>query len=127
MSTDSPQILGVIPARWGSTRFPGKPLYHIADKPLVQHVWDRCLGCKNLEHLTVATDDDRIADAVREFGGHVTMTRDDHPSGTDRAAEVAEAFPEMSHIINIQGDEPLIDTDLIDRSPGTSSPNRGFL
>mgnify|MGYP001579951574 FL=1 len=115
MSTDSPQVLGVIPARWGSTRFPGKPLHLIADKPLVQHVWDRCLGCKNLEHLTVATDDDRIADAVREFGGHVTMTRDDHPSGTDRAAEVAEAFPEMSHIINIQGDEPLIDTDLIDR------------
>ncbi len=115
MSTDSPQVLGVIPARWGSTRFPGKPLHLIADKPLVQHVWDRCLGCKNLEHLTVATDDDRIADAVREFGGQVTMTRDDHPSGTDRAAEVAEAFPKMSHIINIQGDEPLIDTDLIDR------------
>lgn len=115
MSTESQQVLGVIPARWGSTRFPGKPLHLIAGKALVQHVWDRCLECRNLAHLTVATDDDRIADAVREFGGHVTMTNPDHPSGTDRAAEVAEAFPEMSHIINIQGDEPLIDTGLIDR------------
>lgn len=115
MPTETKQVLGVIPARWGSTRFPGKPLHLIAGKPLVQHVWDRCLLCKNLAHLTVATDDERIAEAVRDFGGHVTMTRPDHPSGTDRAAEVAEAFPEMSHIINIQGDEPLIDTRLIDR------------
>ena len=115
MPTETKQVLGVIPARWGSTRFPGKPLHLIAGKALVQHVWDRCLECRNLAHLTVATDDARIADAVRAFGGHVTMTRSDHPSGTDRAAEVAEAFPGMSHIINIQGDEPLIDTVLIDR------------
>lgn len=115
MSIDSKQVLGVIPARWGSTRFPGKPLHPLAGKPLIQHVWDRCQQCRNLAHLTVATDDERIAEVVREFGGHVTMTRDDHPSGTDRAAEVAEAFPLMTHIINIQGDEPLIDTDLIDR------------
>ncbi|MEM9016407.1 MAG: 3-deoxy-manno-octulosonate cytidylyltransferase [Verrucomicrobiota bacterium] len=118
MPTDSPQVLGVIPARWGSTRFPGKPLHSIAGKPLVQHVWDRCSECSNLALLTVATDDERIRDAVLSFGGHVTMTRDDHPSGTDRAAEVAEAFPEMSHIINIQGDEPLIDPSLIDRLAG---------
>ncbi|MDF1823255.1 MAG: 3-deoxy-manno-octulosonate cytidylyltransferase [Verrucomicrobiales bacterium] len=118
MSTETKQVLGVIPARWGSTRFPGKPLHLIAGKALVQHVWDRCLECKNLSHLTVATDDDRIADAVRAFGGHVTLTRSDHPSGTDRAAEVATAFPEMSHIINIQGDEPLINTELIDRLAG---------
>ncbi|MEM6279711.1 MAG: 3-deoxy-manno-octulosonate cytidylyltransferase [Verrucomicrobiota bacterium] len=115
MPIETKQVLGVIPARWGSTRFPGKPLHLIAGKALVQHVWDRCLECSNLAHLTVATDDERIADAVRDFGGHVTMTRDDHPSGTDRAAEVAGTFPEMSHIINIQGDEPLIDTTLIDR------------
>jgi 3-deoxy-manno-octulosonate cytidylyltransferase (CMP-KDO synthetase) len=114
MTTDPPQVLGVIPARWGSTRFPGKPLHPIAGKPLVQHVWDRCRECSNLAFLTVATDDARIAEAVTAWGGHATMTRDDHPSGTDRAAEVASAFPEMTHIVNIQGDEPLIDPALID-------------
>ncbi len=114
MSTVPSSVLGVIPARWGSTRFPGKPLHLIAGKPLVQHVWDRCSQCQNLARLTVATDDERIAAAVEAFGGHVTMTRDDHPSGTDRAAEVAAAFPEMTHILNIQGDEPLIDPALID-------------
>ena len=114
MSTQPSQVLGVIPARWGSTRFPGKPLHLIAGKPLVQHVWDRCLECTMLSTVTVATDDERIAAAVEAFGGHVTMTRSDHPSGTDRAAEVASAFPEMSHVINIQGDEPLIDPGLID-------------
>ncbi|MEM9284132.1 MAG: 3-deoxy-manno-octulosonate cytidylyltransferase [Verrucomicrobiota bacterium] len=109
-----PTVLGVIPSRWGSTRFPGKPLHPIAGKPLIQHVWDRCLECQELDTVTVATDDARIAKAIQDFGGHVTMTRDDHPSGTDRVAEVAEAFPEASHIINIQGDEPLIDPNLID-------------
>jgi len=115
MSSESNRVLGVIPSRWGSTRFPGKPLHLIAGKPLIQHVWDRCAECKRLTSVTVATDDERIADAVRDFGGQVTMTRPDHPSGTDRAAEVAEAFPEMTHIINIQGDEPLIDPKLIDQ------------
>ncbi|MEX2580211.1 MAG: 3-deoxy-manno-octulosonate cytidylyltransferase [Verrucomicrobiales bacterium] len=114
MPTDSNQALGVIPARWGSTRFPGKPLHPIAGKPLIQHVWDRCAACESLAFATVATDDERIADAVRAFGGHATMTRPDHPSGTDRAAEVAAAFPEMTHIVNIQGDEPLIDPGLVD-------------
>jgi 3-deoxy-manno-octulosonate cytidylyltransferase (CMP-KDO synthetase) len=113
-SGQASSVLGVIPARWGSTRFPGKPLHLIAGKPLVQHVWDRCRECRNLARLTVATDDARIAAAVEAFGGHATMTRDDHPSGTDRAAEVAAAFPEMTHILNIQGDEPLIDPGLID-------------
>jgi len=115
MSSTPDQILGVIPARWGSTRFPGKPLHPIAGKSLVEHVWDRCRACRNLSRVTIATDDDRIADAVRDFGGHATMTRDDHPSGTDRVAEVAESFPEATHILNIQGDEPLIDPELIDR------------
>ncbi|HRQ89908.1 MAG TPA: 3-deoxy-manno-octulosonate cytidylyltransferase [Bacteroidia bacterium] len=114
MTTRPSQVLGVIPARWGSTRFPGKPLHLIAGKPLVEHVWDRCRECRRLDLVTVATDDERIAEAVRAFGGHVTMTRDDHPSGTDRAAEVASAFPEVTHILNIQGDEPLIDPALID-------------
>src|SRR5690554_5380938 len=114
MPTEPSSVLGVIPARWGSTRFPGKPLHPIAGKPLVQHVWERCAACRQLAQVTVATDDERIAEAVRAFGGHVTMTRDDHPSGTDRVAEVAEAFPEMTHVINIQGDEPLIDPALVD-------------
>lgn len=115
MSSQENRVLGVIPARWGSTRFPGKPLHIIAGKTLIHHVWDRCGECEELSAVTVATDDERIADAVRAFDGHVTMTRDDHPSGTDRVAEVAEAFPDMSHIINIQGDEPLIDPKLIDQ------------
>jgi len=108
-------VLGVIPARWGSTRFPGKPLHLIAGKPLVQHVWERCRGCERLDGLTVATDDERIAEVVEAFGGEVTMTRSDHPSGTDRVAEVAEAHPGATHLVNIQGDEPLIDPGLVDR------------
>ena len=118
MSNQSPQILAVIPARWGSTRFPGKPLHPIAGKPLVQHVWEQCVKCERLDSITVATDDERIAAAVTEFGGHATMTRDDHPSGTDRTAEVAEAFPNATHIINVQGDEPLINPHLIDQLAG---------
>ncbi|HQZ28427.1 MAG: 3-deoxy-manno-octulosonate cytidylyltransferase [Verrucomicrobiales bacterium] len=118
MSSSPNQVLGVIPARWGSTRFPGKPLHLIAGKPLIQHVWERCQECARLSIVTVATDDERIANAVRDFGGQVTMTSPDHPSGTDRAAEVAAAFPEASHILNIQGDEPLIDPGLIDSLAG---------
>jgi len=123
MSNASSHVLGVIPARWGSTRFPGKPLHPIAGKPLVQHVWDRCTQCERLDLLTVATDDDRIADTVREFGGRATLTRPDHPSGTDRAAEVAEQFPEATHVLNVQGDEPLIDPTLIDRLAGELADN----
>jgi 3-deoxy-manno-octulosonate cytidylyltransferase (CMP-KDO synthetase) len=126
MSFPTNQVLGVIPARWGSTRFPGKPLHLIAGKPLIQHVWDRCNECTRLSVVTVATDDERIADAVRAFGGHVTMTNPDHPSGTDRAAEVASAFPEMSHILNIQGDEPLIDPGLIDSLAGALLDDPGL-
>lgn len=114
MLSSPPFVLGVIPARWGSTRFPGKPLHLIAGKPLVQHVWERCQECHRLDQITVATDDERIQAAVEAFGGHATMTRSDHPSGTDRVAEVAESFPQATHIINIQGDEPLISPVLID-------------
>jgi len=109
------RVLGIIPARWASTRFPGKPLHLIGGKPLVQHVWDQCAKCRHLERVVVATDDERIADAVRNFGGQLAMTRADHPSGTDRVAEVALQMPEMTHVINIQGDEPLICPDLIDQ------------
>ncbi|MCB1233253.1 MAG: 3-deoxy-manno-octulosonate cytidylyltransferase [Verrucomicrobiae bacterium] len=108
-------MLGVIPARWGSTRFPGKPLHPIAGKPLIQHVWERCRACRKLDAVAVATDDERIARAVRAFGGEVVMTRSDHESGTDRIAEVARKRASFTHIVNIQGDEPLISPKLIDR------------
>jgi len=107
-------ILAVIPARFGSTRFPGKPLHLIAGKPLVQHVWERCRECRRLDHSVVATDDERIAAACRAFGADVRMTSPHHPSGTDRIAEVAAAFPEAQILINVQGDEPLISPNLID-------------
>ena len=106
---------GLIPARWASTRFPGKPLHPIAGKPLVQHVWERCRRCTRLDHLAIATDDIRIAETARAFGADVVMTSADHPTGTDRIAEAArslDASPDI--IINIQGDEPLIDPGLID-------------
>lgn len=108
-------ILGVIPARWGSTRFPGKPLHSIAGKPLIQHVWERCQNCAMLAEILVATDDARILAAVRAFGGKAVMTSPEHPSGTDRIAEATRTVPQATHIVNIQGDEPLIDPALIDQ------------
>ncbi|MEO1857093.1 MAG: 3-deoxy-manno-octulosonate cytidylyltransferase [Rubritalea sp.] len=107
-------VLGIIPARWASTRFPGKPLHIIAGKPLVQHVWERCQECSKLDSIIVATDDDRIAELCRSFGANVAMTATDHPTGTDRIAEAASAVPQATHLINIQGDEPLICPALID-------------
>jgi len=106
------KILGVIPARYASTRFPGKPLNKIAGKPLVQHVVERCLEAKTLSEVVVATDDPRIADAVKEFA-RVEMTSADHPSGSDRIAEVA-ARNSCDAVVNVQGDEPLIDPEVID-------------
>lgn len=113
-STTATYILGVLPARWGSTRFPGKPLHIIAGKPLIQHVWERCQACTRLDEIIVATDDRRIYEAVSAFGGKAVLTSPDHPTGTDRIAEAAMAVPQATHIINIQGDEPLIDPALID-------------
>lgn len=107
-------ITGILPARWGSSRFPGKPLHEIAGKPLIQHVWDRCQRCKRLDGLLVATDDERIRDAVLAFGGRVIMTSPVHPTGTDRLAEALQEIPEATHVVNIQGDEPLIDPELVD-------------
>ncbi len=107
-------VLAVIPARWGSTRFPGKPLVDLAGKALVQHVWERCRECRRLDAICVATDDDRIAEAARGFGADVVMTRSDHPSGTDRVAEAARSWPEAGVVLNVQGDEPLISPKLID-------------
>ena len=107
-------IIGVLPSRWGSTRFPGKPLHLIAGKPLIQHVWERCQRCSRLDEIIVAVDDERIRDAVLAFGGKVAMTSPDHLTGTDRIAEAVRSIPQATHIVNIQGDEPLIDPALID-------------
>lgn len=107
--------LGIIPARFASTRFPGKPLILIAGKPLLQHVWERCRRARRLDSVIIATDDMRIASAAFAWGAEVALTSPKHASGTDRIAEVAKSASEFSYIINIQGDEPLIDPRLIDR------------
>ncbi len=110
-----PRILGVIPARFNSSRFPGKALVSIAGKPMLQHVYERASQARYLSKLIVATDDDRIYSVARDFGGIVRMTRSDHVSGTDRVAEAASA-EHAGVVVNIQGDEPLIDPDAIDAS-----------
>jgi len=109
------KAIGIIPARWGSTRFPGKPLYLIAGKPLLKHVWERCLRSKNLDLVVIATDDMRIASAAFDWGAEVALTSRKHSSGTNRVAEVAAKAKRFAYVINIQGDEPLIDSRLIDR------------
>ena len=109
------KVVGIIPARWGSTRFPGKPLHVIAGKPLLQHVWERCRRARTLASVIIATDDMRIAEAAFAWGAEVSLTSARHASGTDRIAEVAAKLQDVSHIINIQGDEPLVDPKLIDR------------
>ena len=108
------KAIGIIPARWGSTRFPGKPLQLIAGKPLLRHVWERVRRAKKLDAVIVATDDKRILDAATDWGAEVTMTSSRHPSGTDRVAEVATQKRQFKYVVNIQGDEPLIDPELID-------------
>lgn len=107
------KILGVIPARFASTRFPGKALASLAGKPILQHVFERASMARYLTRVVIATDDDRIAAVARDFRAPVRMTRVDHESGTDRVAEVASA-EDCSLIVNIQGDEPLIDPAAID-------------
>lgn len=107
------RVVGVIPSRWGSTRFPGKSLTPLCGKPLVQWVVEGAARAKSLDDLVVATDDARIADAVRAFGGRVVMTRSDHPTGTDRIAEAVRSVA-ADIVINIQGDEPLINAALVD-------------
>ena len=106
---------GIIPARWGSTRFQGKPLYLIAGKPLLRHVWERCQRAKKLDSVIIATDDMRIANAAFHWGAEVALTSPHHQSGTDRIAEVARKAKQFTFIIDIQGDEPLVDPRLIDK------------
>jgi 3-deoxy-manno-octulosonate cytidylyltransferase (CMP-KDO synthetase) len=109
------KAVGIIPARWGSTRFPGKPLYLIAGKSLLWRVWSRCKEANNLDSVIVATDDMRIAEAAFDWGAEVALTSTSHHSGTDRIAEVARKAKQFAFIVNIQGDEPFVNPRLIDK------------
>ncbi len=106
-------IVGMIPARYESTRLPGKVLLDLAGKPMIQRVYERCREAKLLDDVVVATDDERVLEAVRAFGGNVEMTRREHSSGTDRLAELA-GRRDCDVIVNIQGDEPMIEPEAID-------------
>jgi 3-deoxy-manno-octulosonate cytidylyltransferase (CMP-KDO synthetase) len=114
----------IIPARWGSTRFPGKPLYEIAGKPLLRHVWEQCRRARKIDATIIATDNMRIAEAAFSWGAEVALTSPKHQSGTDRIAEVAKRAKNFSLIINVQGDEPLVDPRLIDRIVEALQKNR---
>lgn len=111
----SPGVIGVIPARYGSTRLPGKPLARIAGKAMLQRVYDQCRASSLLSAVVVATDDDRIVQAVQAFGGRAVMTRPDHISGTDRVAE-AIAGVDGAIVVNIQGDQPFVTPAMIDET-----------
>ncbi len=111
------KVLGIIPARFGSTRFPGKPLIDIDGKSLIRRVYEQCSKSEKLSHVVVATDDVRIKDHVLSFGGKAVLTSEFHPSGTDRCAEaylLLRQKNDYDYIINIQGDEPFIKPALID-------------
>lgn len=106
--------LGIIPARYASTRFPGKPLIDIAGKSMIQRVYEQACSARSLDKVVIATDDERIITEVKRFGGEYVLTRANHQSGTDRCAEVAQKITGFEVIINIQGDEPYIDPIQID-------------
>src|SRR5215469_5312413 len=108
-------VVGLVPSRWSSTRFPGKPLHSIAGKPLIQHVWERCSEAGCFDQVIIATDDMRIAELCFSFGAEIALTSSHHKSGTDRIAEVARKLKDASLIFNIQGDEPLIEPLLLQR------------
>ena len=112
------KILGIIPSRYGSSRFPGKPLHPLCGKPLVAWVVEAVKKAKALDDVIVATDDDRIVAAVEAYGGRAVMTPSELPSGTDRIACAAGDFADDDILVNIQGDEPLISPDLIDALVG---------
>jgi 3-deoxy-manno-octulosonate cytidylyltransferase (CMP-KDO synthetase) len=107
------KVVVVIPARYGSTRLPGKPLVSLAGKPMIQRVYERAKLAKQVNEVIVATDDGRIVKAVEAFGGEVRMTRSDHRTGTERVAEVA-AHVDGDIFVNVQGDEPLLDPEAVD-------------
>lgn len=108
------KIIGIIPARYASSRFPGKSLAELDGKPIIQWVYERCAAADSLDEVCIATDDEKIYQAATAFGAQVVMTGDFHESGTDRCAEAASAFSDIDGVINIQGDEPFILPDQID-------------
>jgi len=109
----SERVLAVIPARWAAQRFPGKPLATLWGKPMLQHVWERARAARGLDELVIATDSERIAEAARGFGAEVEMTSPDCASGTDRVAEVARRRAGAAIVLNLQGDEPELETDAV--------------
>lgn len=120
MQTSPAKVIAIIPARYHSNRFEGKPLAPIMGKPMIQHVVERARQVELLSRVVVATDDQRIADAVRVFGGEVVLTRSDHATGTDRLAEAAEllGIAEQDIIVNIQGDQPLFPAEVVAQVAG---------
>jgi 3-deoxy-manno-octulosonate cytidylyltransferase (CMP-KDO synthetase) len=110
------KIIAVIPARYASTRLPGKPLVDLCGKPMVQHVYERAIKSKLVNHVIVATDDERIEEVVKSFGGNVMMTPANIQSGSDRIAYVANKLDDALIIVNVQGDEPLIEPEMIDQA-----------
>jgi 3-deoxy-manno-octulosonate cytidylyltransferase (CMP-KDO synthetase) len=113
---NSETAIAIVPARFNSTRLPGKPLIEIKGMPLIEHVYRRVAQARSIRRIVVATDDERIYRAVERFGGEAVMTRADHPSGTDRVAEAAAGYEPEALIVNVQGDEPLIEPEAIDRA-----------
>jgi len=118
------KVIGVIPARYKSTRLEGKPLADIHGKPMVQHVYENARRASTLDSVVVATDDARICEAVRRFGGDVVMTKPEHTCGTERVAEVAAAS-DAAIVVNVQGDEPLLDPRMIDECVRALQENEG--
>ena len=113
---NSETAIAIIPARYQSTRLPGKPVIKIQGKTLIEYVYRRVQKAGSIDKILVATDDERIASAVRQFGGDVVMTRTEHQSGTDRLAEAAQNLAPEALVVNVQGDEPLIEPEVIDRA-----------
>ncbi|MEO2195483.1 MAG: 3-deoxy-manno-octulosonate cytidylyltransferase, partial [bacterium] len=116
------RVAAVIPARYASTRLPGKPLADIGGRPMVEYVYRRAAAATTVDAVIVATDDERVARAVREFGGDARMTRGDHLNGTDRVAEVADGL-DYDLIVNVQADEPLIEPTMIDAAVAACANN----
>lgn len=104
----------IIPARYGSSRLEGKPLLRVQNKPIIQWVWEKASECTFVDRVIVATDDKRILDTCKEFNAEAEMTSSEHKSGSDRIAEVAKRHPEIAYIINLQGDEPLIEKENVE-------------
>lgn len=111
----SARVVGIIPARFASSRLPGKLLLHLKEKSIIQRVYEQCLKSKMLDKVLITTDDERILNHAQNFGAHVHLSHSSHQSGTDRIAEAAATLTDFTHVINIQGDEPFINPEHIDR------------